>query len=246
MQVAESLAHAASSPVKPGARRRLPVIQPNEVAGLVAMMHEQLDEAIDHRNAVAAQHQIVIACERGCNACCHLPVVVGDPEALTLARWLQQPEQAEVRERYLSKYPAWRAALGDAVEGVEEAPDKASRERACETYYRRRALCPFNHDGDCTVYPVRPALCRTAHAVNSRDKCQDEGSGVDTFPHPAVEGAYQAQDGLRALLHHSLRGGHQLQLLAKAVMRRLTSATAFPNQACPCGSGRKHKRCCGA
>lgn len=243
MQVASALAQAASAPTK--ARRRLPVVRTADAAGLVAMMHEQLDEAIEERGYAAEQAGIVIACGRGCNACCHLPVVIGEPEAAALALWLQQPEQDAVRERFLAKYPAWRATLGDAIEAVEAATDKDARVVACATYYRRRALCPFNHEGDCTVYPVRPALCRTAHAVGSRVKCEDEGDGVDTLPHPAVDGTYRSQEALRLLLHDALGASRPPQLLAKAVLRRLTAAQAFPNQPCACGSGQKQKRCCG-
>jgi uncharacterized protein YchJ len=223
-----------------------PVVQAKDAAGLVAIMHEQLDQAIEHRNQDAAAEGVVIACKRGCNACCNLPVVVGDPEAIAVASWLEQPEHTEIRERFLAAYPAWRAALGGIIEAVIDAATNEDRERACAEHFFRHAMCPFNRDGDCSIYPVRPALCRTAHALDSNQKCQDESaSGVDTISHVETDTTYQSQDAIRSVLHRALRPSRGLEMLPKAVMRRLTSATAFPNQPCPCGSGQKQKRCCG-
>lgn len=244
MQVAQVLAKAASASAA-GGLRRLPVVQANDAAGLVAMMHEQLDLAIARRDSDIASAGISLACGRGCNACCALPVMIGDHEAVAVARWLAQPEHAEVRERFLAAYERWRAALGGSVEAVVDAPDKAAREQACAEYFTHRAMCPFNHEGLCSIYEVRPALCRTTHAINGNERCQDESSAVQTISHPAVEGVYEGQEAMRTALHASLRPGRTHELLPKAVMRRLARASAFPNRPCPCGSGKKHKACCG-
>lgn len=241
-QVAQGLAKAASSL---DGKRRLPVVAAGDAAGLVAIMYEQLDQAIARRDADIEEAGIKLGCGRGCNACCALPVMIGDHEAVSVARWLAQPEHAEVRERFLAAYPGWRGALGGTIEEVADAPDQATRQAACATYFSRRAMCPFNHQGDCSIYEVRPALCRTTHAVGTNERCQDESSAVETISHPAVESVYNAQSALRTALHASLRAGRPHELLPKAVIRRLTRATAFANRPCPCGSGQKHKACCG-
>ncbi len=250
MQVAQALAKAASEAAgdgkRAGVKRRLPVVQSEDAAGLVALMHEQLEQAIAVREADIKDAGIVLACGRGCNACCKLPVMIGEHEAVAVARHLAQPEHAEVKERFLAGYAQWRERLGEVIEAVVEAPSKAAREGACATYFSRHALCPFNHQGDCSIYEVRPALCRTTHAVGSADRCQDESANaVQTIAHPAVETVYDGQEQMRTLLHASLRPGRTHELLPKAVMRRLTRATAFANRPCPCGSGKKHKACCG-
>lgn len=241
MRVAASLAEAAS---KLAPKRRLPVVSASDAAGLVVLMYEQLDEAIGRRQADAERAGQVIACKRGCNACCTSPVIVGEHEALTVARWLALHEQAAVRERFSARYPAWRAALGELIEQVTQAPDDAARAERGAAYRQRGAMCPFNEQGDCAIYPVRPALCRKAHALDSEAACQAPDGQPDTFAHPEVEATYEAQEALRVVLHHSLRPGRIGEALPKAVRRRLTAATAFPNQPCPCGSGEKHRRCC--
>ena len=35
---------------------------------------------------------------------------------------------------------------------------------------QRRAMCAFNHEGACSIYPVRPAVCRKAHALDTSEE----------------------------------------------------------------------------
>lgn len=246
-EVAQELAAAASAAPGPDGRRRLPVVQPRDAAGLVEIMHAQLDAAIERREAAAAQQQIAIACKRGCNACCTTPVVVGEHEALAVAEWLRLPAHAEVRARYEAAYPRWRAALGSLIEKLVEADGSDEAQRTVGAAFRARGtMCPFNHGGDCTIYPVRPALCRKAHALWTSDRCADDLGEIDYFAYAEVEAIYEAQEGMRTVLHAALRPEHGLELLAKAVKRRLDGPSASRNDPCVCGSGRKFKKCCGA
>ena len=32
-------------------------------------------------------------------------------------------------------------------------------------------MCAFNHEGACSIYPVRPMLCREGHAVETNARC---------------------------------------------------------------------------
>jgi Fe-S-cluster containining protein len=247
LRVAEALAAAASAPARTAAnKRRLPVVTAADAAGLVELLHHQLDEAIEQRGVDAERLGMKIACARGCNACCTTPVVVGEHEAIAVARWLRQPDHAPIRERFLARYPAWRAALGALIEEVAQAPDEDAREARGVAYRARAAMCPFNDAGDCSIYPVRPSLCRKAHALGTDAACRDPEGELDYFAHPAVEETYQSQEGLRTVLHHALRPGRRGDALPKAVVRQLTLHTAFPGQPCPCGSGQKQRRCCGA
>ncbi|MEZ4363563.1 MAG: SEC-C metal-binding domain-containing protein [Kofleriaceae bacterium] len=243
MRVAQELATAAQQPPPKQGRRRLPVVAARDAAGLVEILHEQLDQAIAQRTAFIAEGGMVLACGRGCTACCTGPVVVGEAEAVAVAVWLDA--HPEVRERFRAAYQAWRAALGALIEEIFLDDSDEGRQRAAEAFRSRRAMCPFNEQGDCTIYPVRPALCRTTHALETRERCSVIGGQIEALRHPAVEGTYERQHALRSLLQRSLEPGRRDELLPKAVVRRLTLAAAAPNQPCACGSGRKHKRCCG-
>ncbi len=222
------------------------MVQPAEVAGLVAMMHEQLEYVIDMRNTEATAAGAKIACGPGCNACCMLPVVVGEHEAVAIAVWLAQPQNAEARQRFLEVYPTWRAKLGDRIEKVAAAVSP-ELETCAFDYFQQKAMCPFNADGGrCTIYPVRPSVCRTTHALDSNEKCQGQSSTIDEIRHPAVDSTIAGQKAMRMVLHESQRPGAGSDVMPKAVMRQLGKSSAFPNSPCPCGSGLKFKRCCGA
>jgi len=235
---------AASAEPGVTTRRRLPVVNNADAAGLVAMLHAQIDTAIEHRSDAAAAAGIVIACKRGCNMCCLVPVVTTEAEAVAVAVWLAQPENADVRKQYLAAYPAWRATLGSLIEDVIAADGMPNEHELYVTYGLRRAMCPFNHDGACTIYPVRPSVCRIAHAVGTNEKCGDPRNTIQSITFPEVSETYVSQKSVQTLLHAALRSKPALELLPKAVMRRLSRATAFPNQPCPCGSGQKFKSCC--
>ena len=243
-RLAEELATAASAEPGNKPRRRLPVVNNADAAGLVAMLHAQLDTAIDHRSEAAAAAGIVIACKRGCTACCTVPVATTEAEAVAVAVWLAQPENAEARAQYLAAYPVWRASLGSLIEDVIAADGAPNESELYTTYGLRRAMCPFNHDGACTIYAVRPSMCRIAHAVDTSEHCGDPRNTIQTIKFPEVAETFASQRGVQTLLHAALRTKLALELLPKAVMRRLSRATAFPNQPCPCGSGQKFKSCC--
>jgi hypothetical protein len=244
LRIAQELAEASNRPAPRDGKRRLPVVATHDAAGLVAMMHEQLDEAIELRSRAVAEGGMKMACQRGCTACCTGPVVVNESEAAAVAVWLA--DHAETRAQFLAAYPPWRAALGALVEEIFADASEQGRDRAAMAFRQRRAMCPFNREGSCTIYPVRPALCRKAHALESSERCSVIGGEIEYLSHPAVEGTYDAQQGMSHALHEALRPGSREDLLPKSVLRRITAATAFPNQPCPCGSGQKQKRCCGA
>src|SRR5262245_7064155 len=104
---------AAMLDAEQGARVRLPVVQNPDAAGLVMVMHEHLDDAIDERSAMAAAEGHHIACSAGCNSCCVAAVLVTEGEAVTVAQWLRLPENAQVRAWFTAGYPAWKRGLGD-------------------------------------------------------------------------------------------------------------------------------------
>jgi len=127
------------------------------------------------RSAAAEARGLPLACARGCNACCEEPVIVEEPEALAAARWLESEEGAAARARFGDGYARWRAQAGDAPERLAALSADGNAREAYEAehraLWRKRVLCAFNLDGECAIYPVRPLLCREAHAVETRARC---------------------------------------------------------------------------
>ena len=223
-----------------GKRVSLPVIRPADAAALVDGLHAQLDDVIARRDA-KVRHRL--ACKQGCNACCLSAVRVTDGEALAVVEWLRAPEHADARARFEAAYPKWRDALGELIARAGDEHDAAAANAWCGAVHERQAMCAFNHDGACSIYPVRPAACRKAHALDTNANCN--GGRVTFFEDPETENVYDGQMPTLFALHEAVRHNTRLDLLCSAVHRLLGGAAAGRNDPCPCGSGKKFKKCCG-
>ena len=130
-----------------------------------------------------------------------------------MARWLGSAAGAEARAWFLEKYPSWRERAGDGIEREADLNADYTRreeyERAHKEQWKRRVMCAFNHDGACSIYPVRPMLCREGHAVDTNARCCVDVALVDpprrlTFA-PVDEFMKKANVLLRAT-HNSIAG----------------------------------------
>jgi len=145
-----------------------------DALGVIGRLFAEVDRGVAARADMARAGGVTIACRRGCNACCAEPILVLLPTALAVATWLAQPDRAEARAAFLAAYPVWRAAVGDTLDQLSDLAAGGAREEQAAAHLahqRRGLLCPFNHGGDCTIYPVRPVVCRNGHAVDSADYC---------------------------------------------------------------------------
>jgi len=86
-----------------------------------------------------------IACRAGCSWCCHLYVEVTPPEALELARWIEETSTPEQRT-------AW-------VELLRQRAAQA-RGKSSSGYAVAKIPCAFLADSLCTAYEHRPLACR--------------------------------------------------------------------------------------
>ncbi|MBL9014492.1 MAG: SEC-C domain-containing protein [Myxococcales bacterium] len=235
---------AAVREARPGVRVRLPVIQPADAAGLVMVLHAQLDEAIEERSREAAADGLHIACSAGCSSCCVSPLLVTEGEAVTVAEWLKLDANKAIRQQFFAAYPAWKRGIGDSAAALERARTDEERREAAMLFKRRAVMCAFNRDGLCTIYAPRPARCRRALALDTNAACGPDGDGVvKYFEHPRTEMTFEEQETMRAALHHALKPNGDLEMLCSAV-QRLLGASISRNEPCPCGSGQKYKKCC--
>ncbi|MGE5185204.1 MAG: SEC-C metal-binding domain-containing protein [Acidobacteriota bacterium] len=241
-RVALGLAEAVAARAD-GKRVKLPVVPQADAAGLVGMMHAQLDDAISRRDAQIGKR---MACHKGCSSCCVSPVLVTEGEAVAVAEWLREPANAPVRAHFDAAYVTWRDKLGALVAEASAPRDPDENLEWCMKAKRREAMCAFNIAGACSIYPVRPALCRKTHALDTNTYCGSDGGKVDYYEHAETEALYEQQHEMRFALHSALRPSGHLDLLCSAVHRLLGGASAGRNEPCPCGSGKKYKKCHGA
>ena len=158
-------------------------IDDDDAAEIAEAMQRELEKGLAAREELARRKRLRIVCARGCNVCCEELVVVYLPEAMAVARWLRSAAGAEARARFVEKYPSWRQRAGDGIEREADLNADWTRreeyERAHKEQWKRRVMCAFNHDGACSIYPVRPMLCREGHAVETNARCCVDVALVD-------------------------------------------------------------------
>lgn len=187
-------------------------LTPEDAVDITADLHEVLDGAAEARATAARQLGRPLACGLGCTGCCEELVMVFRPEALRVARWLARPENAAAREAFLNAHAVWKQRVGDAparLAALFAGGDEAAHLAMHIAQWRRRILCAFNRDGACTIYPVRPLLCRNAHAVGTSAHCYGDDPS-DLVPVWLSSGELDewmenARATLRAM-HHALGG----------------------------------------
>lgn len=137
------------------------------------------------------------------------------PEAVRIARWLRRSENAATRQAFLDGYAAWKAKVGDGPERLAElfrTGDEPGHVAEYIAQWKRRIPCAFLRDGLCTIYAVRPLVCRNAHAVGTADRCY--GDSADETPPVRiaaddVDSFVETSRGRIRAAHHALGAPRQ-------------------------------------
>ncbi|MCK9375037.1 MAG: YkgJ family cysteine cluster protein [Syntrophobacterales bacterium] len=129
---------------------------PLQLASRAAALADDLISRFESENRLPHP----IACRAGCGFCCFNQVEVTPPEALLLGHYVARNfSQAE------------RDAL---MAGVSRALDlKAGKSKRKMARLRQQFPCPLLQRGKCSVYEVRPLVCRAMHAL-ATESCEQE------------------------------------------------------------------------
>lgn len=208
-------------------------LDPANAVAIAADLHAAVDQGVEARAEAARQQGATIACGPGCNKCCEQLVMIWVTEAQLIASWLDEPEQAEIKRWFLEAYPSWKersTAAIDKVVSLTRAGDAKGQFAALVAHWHMRVLCAFNRDGLCTIYPVRPILCRNCHALDTSDNCHPDdktGTAATSLHFVPLEDFLKRTRGLSKAMHHALGGGKNLAVpLCQAVYERLSSSTS--------------------
>jgi len=164
----------ASDPAYATGQRKFPRrVSLADAATIAAGLADEVDLGIAAREAAMAAQGQVLACKRGCAGCCEEPIMIFRPEAARVAHWLEAPENAEVRAAFRAAYPAWKRAVGDTPSKLSNLflGQPGPYVEAHIEGWSKGVRCAFNRGGDCTIYPVRPIVCRTGHALDTSEHC---------------------------------------------------------------------------
>ena len=200
----------ASDPAYATGERKFPRrVSLDEAARIAGRLQDEVDRGVLARAEMLAAQGRELACKRGCNGCCEEPIMIFRPEAARVARWLDRPENALARAAFRAAYPAWRDRVGDmpARLSAKFANDPGSYMQAHIEAWSKGVMCAFNREGACSIYPVRPINCRTAHALDTSAYCS--GAAIQSATRAAFVPLDQFVARTRKLLaaaHHAARG----------------------------------------
>jgi len=115
-----------------------------------------------------------ISCRKGCSHCCYLLIEVDWYEAMILAKWVMEQDEAKrtpLIKSIRANAKEARALFSKAKVGKTfmqptdkdaDIPDALFN----DYFFKKRRPCPFLEEGACTVYSHRPSPCRL-HVVTS-------------------------------------------------------------------------------
>ena len=111
---------------------------------------------------VISSTKLALACERGCNYCCHQRVEIRPYEAFVLAEHIRTRMTPAQQSDAISRLTANRARI-EPMEPLQHT--------------QTGIACALLVDGACSVYEARPAACRKYYSL-SVDTCRS------AFEHP--------------------------------------------------------------
>jgi uncharacterized protein len=106
----------------------------------------------------AIERGVTVACQAGCNYCCSARVEAMAPEVFRIAWSLASRPAAEL----------------DALVERLRAHVATQTENAS---WNQSTQCPFLTNGLCSIYDVRPSVCRKAHSQDA-EKCRTNASEI--------------------------------------------------------------------
>lgn len=159
-------------------------LRPEEAGAVMADLYVAHADAARRLPMAALDLGRVIACKRGCNACCHELVLVNEAEAFLLAEALLEPGAEAALARFEARTPGWQEVVGEVAARAAAAHADGDRVRylaARHEHQQAQLLCPLNQDGDCALYGARPLACREGWVVDTAERC---GPQPDDAPPP--------------------------------------------------------------
>ncbi|MHB9118323.1 MAG: YkgJ family cysteine cluster protein [Burkholderiales bacterium] len=165
-------------------------MKPNnsEIRQLLLYTKDQVKKA--HAELDARMTTITNACSKGCDACCHQMVAVHTWEESLIGAYINTEMHDKtkkiVRRQMMDWWRELRVYLRPAT---RENPITFYEYQALQQgMIYRRVMCPFLVDKACSIYPVRPAICRSYVVPNDPQRCFAEPGRIgdaQALPHMA-------------------------------------------------------------
>jgi Fe-S-cluster containining protein len=156
-----------------------------------------------------------VACEAGCDFCCHLRVMATAPEVFALLDYLRETLDASAYDAFVDR---------------AQTTDSTLRKLSSDEILRTNLACPALVDGRCSGYAARPLNCRSYHSL-SREACETSFHNPEDLDrgHPEIRPLAEVHQGGQAGYTASLeRAGYDARQyeLASALAEALRDPEA--------------------
>ncbi len=151
-------------------------------AGYVNGVYESVDNAIEKElNRLEIKQGIIPTCKMGCCHCCRHFILTNRAEMHAVTQYVKREfSEKQINELRIRTHQ-WHA--WDNAQPGRSRAGKVDDRVDLSNYVR---CCPLLDKGLCTVYPVRPVVCRT-HLVSSDPQlCMAVHEPTSTKPNPEV------------------------------------------------------------
>lgn len=142
--------------------RSIPKNQAATLQPLVDRAFEQFEVVSQRLLQILAPHG-QLACRAGCSHCCLQQVSVTAPEVFRLADFMRSSWARDDVDKRLARV----RGVAETVRGISAAEHRGTE-------------CPFLDDGRCSVYVVRPLVCRGANSMDAA-ACGRPGAPVPVY-----------------------------------------------------------------
>jgi Fe-S-cluster containining protein len=145
-----------------------------QVLGVYARIDEAIGRELDR---LRHEEGIVPSCQRGCCSCCGQHIQLNPVEAHTLGQHIKRTfsrQQIDGLKRRTRRWLAW-----EAVRRQGDTPDESDEDLA-------EPCCPLLVERICSVYPVRPVICRTHYVRSDPSACRAAHDPRPSEPAPVA------------------------------------------------------------
>ncbi len=133
-------------------------------AGVIDAVATRAFDLFERNVAIQTEGLPVLACHKGCPACCCIRVTASAPEIFLLATYVRRVHESPTGAALESSRPHCRGRSGPCAV------------LASSSGWRRNASCPFILKGICIIHPVRPLACRGLASFD-KNACMDAAAG---------------------------------------------------------------------
>jgi len=130
-------------------------------------MFKDADELIKKElESLQDKKSIIPTCKKGCVYCCRQPISISVPEAHAIGQYIKrnfdEKETTDLKTRILEWLSWVKTELSTHLQqGLNEA----------EALFSYGQYCPLLKENECSVYPVRPLLCRSYFVSSDVRSC---------------------------------------------------------------------------